>query len=151
MDLEALEYVPDAIVVVGRDGAIRHVNKAAEDLFRYRRADLVGRPIEALVPARFRTQHRAERAGYAAAPHVRPMGVGLELRALRSDGTELSVEISLAPMMLGDEPCTITVTRDVTERKLLEQRARELVQAKEEIRQRDEVLAIASHELRAPV
>jgi PAS domain S-box-containing protein len=151
VNLDAFEFMPDAVLVIGADGSMRYVNRAAEALFGYDRTELLGKPVEILIPARFRTQHRLHRHGYAEAPRVRPMGVGLELRALRKDGQECSVEISLAPLQVGTETFTITAVRDVTERKQIEERARQLEKIEEEIRQRDEVLAIASHELRAPV
>jgi two-component system, LuxR family, sensor kinase FixL len=151
VNLDALEFMPDAVLVTGDDGSIRYVNRAAEELFGYARTELFGRPVEILIPARFRTQHRLHRHAYAAAPRVRPMGMGLDLRALRKDGQECPVEISLAPLSVGAETFTVTAVRDVTERKQFEERARQLDRIREEIRQRDEVLAIASHELRAPV
>jgi PAS domain S-box-containing protein len=151
MDLEALEYMPDAVLVMAEDGAIDFVNRAGEALFGYDRSELIGRPVELLIPSRFRGAHRAERAAYAAGPRVRPMGLGLDLHALAKDGHEFSVEISLAPVQLGSRTLTIAAVRDVTERKRLEERARQAEQAEREVRQRDEVLAVASHELRGPV
>jgi two-component system sensor kinase FixL len=151
VSVDALEFMPDAVLVTGSDGSIRFVNRAAEVLFGYDRTELLGKPVEFLIPARFRPQHRLHRDEYGAAPRVRPMGLGLDLRGLRKDGQEFSVEISLAPLQVGAETLTITAARDVTERKQIEERARQLEKIREEIRQRDEVLAIASHELRAPV
>jgi two-component system, LuxR family, sensor kinase FixL len=151
LGLEVLDLMPDAVIVSGPDGAMQFVNRMAETLFGYARADLIGQPIEVLIPARFRTTHRAQRNAYAAGPRVRPMGPGLELTALREDGTEFQVEISLAPFDHDRETYTVAALRDVTERKLLERKARELAKAEEEIRERDQVLTIASHELRAPV
>ncbi len=151
MNLDALEFMPDAVLVTGPDGSMRYANRAAEALFGYDRTDLLGKPVEILIPARFRPQHRLHRQEYGETPRVRPMGMGLELRGLRKDGKEVSVEISLAPLQVGAETFTVTAVRDVTERKQIEERARQLDKIREEIRQRDEVLAIASHELRAPV
>ncbi len=151
MDLDVLEYMPDAVLVMKGDGTITFVNRAAEQLFGYARPELLGRPIEALIPARFRSSHRVHRQAYSEAPRVRPMGLGLDLRALARDGHEVPVEISLSPILLGSELCTIAAVRDVTERKRLEQRERAAERAEQEVRQRDEVLAVASHELRAPV
>ena len=151
VNLDALEFMPDAILVTGPDGSMRYVNRATEALFGYERTELLGKPVEILIPARFRPQHRLHRQDYAVTPRVRPMGMGLELRGLRKDGKEVSVEISLAPLQVGAEMFTVTAVRDVSERKQIEERARQLEKIREEIRQRDEVLAIASHELRAPV
>ncbi len=151
MDLGVLEFMPDAVVVVGADGTIQFVNRAGESLFGYERAEILGRPVEILVPSRFRAAHSVQREAYVAAPRIRPMGLGLDLRALAKDGHDFPVEISLAPLQVGLEAFTIAAVRDVTERKRLEELARKAESAEAEIRHRDEVLAIASHELRGPV
>ncbi len=151
MDLGILEVMPDAIVVTDPAGNIQYVNRSSEGLFGYERSELIGRPVEMLIPSRSREQHRRERQGYVAAPRIRPMGVGLELQGLKKDGEEVAVEISLAPLHLGPETLTLAAIRDVSERKRLEHRARQLQKAEEEVRRRDEVLAVASHELRGPV
>src|SRR5205807_4226623 len=83
-----LESAPDAIVVVGPDGLLSLVTRQAEELFGYRREELLGEPMELLVPERFRGRHPHHRDGYFADPKVRPMGAGLELYAVRKDGTE---------------------------------------------------------------
>jgi PAS domain S-box-containing protein len=151
MDFEVLEFMPDAVVVLAVDGTIRFVNRAGEALFGYERSEIMGHGVEILVPSRFRASHRAARESYAAAPRVRPMGLGLELRGLAKDGHDFPVEISLAPLRVGGAAFVIAAVRDVTERKRLEERARRAERAEAEIRHRDEVLAIASHELRGPV
>jgi PAS domain S-box-containing protein len=152
MELEVLEHMPDGVFVVDIGGVIQFMNRAAEALFGYSRDELLGHPIELLVPSRFRTSHRVHRDAYAAAPRIRPMGLGLELRGLAKDGREIPVEISLAPVGPGGEPgAMIAAVRDVSERKQLEERARRAELAEAEIRHRDEVLAIASHELRGPL
>src|SRR4051794_7513992 len=90
-----LESGPDAVVIVDARGAIQIVNRQTEALFGYARADLLGKPVEALLPARFRRKHVGHRTDYQNDPHTRPMGIGLELFGLRQDGTEFPVEISL--------------------------------------------------------
>src|SRR5215210_2679104 len=81
-----LEAAPDAMVIVGQDGRILLINGQAERLFGYGRAELVGRPVEFLVPARYREHHPAHRTGYFAGPRARPMGAGVDLYGLRKDG-----------------------------------------------------------------
>lgn len=86
-----------------------------------------------------------------AAPRTQPMRVSLDLFGLRKDGAEFPAETTLAPLRIGAETYVITAIRDVTERKKLEERARLYRKAKDEVRKRDEFLAIASHELFTPV
>jgi PAS domain S-box-containing protein len=151
VDFALLESVPDAMVIAHHDGRIVYANAVAERLFGWERAELLGHPIEVLMPARFRGMHQIHRTGYQAAPRTRPMGLGLDLYGLRKNGEEFSAEISLAALPVGDELYTIAAVRDVTERKKLESRAQLLRRAQEEVRERDEFLSIASHELRPPV
>lgn len=152
MDFSLLEFVPDAMVIADQaSGAIVYVNQLAEELFGYRREDLVGRPVETLLPPRFLEAHRRHRETYAAAPHARPMGSGLELVGRRRDGQEFPAEVSLSPLAGENRGYAIAAIRDVGERKKTEERARLYRQARDEVRQRDEFLSIASHELRSPL
>jgi PAS domain S-box-containing protein len=151
VDFQVLDFMPDAVVVASSDGKITFVNRAAEALFGYERNELIGRPVEVLIPSQFRGGHSLKRQAYSEAPHVRPMGLGLELRALTKDGHEIPVEISLAPLQKGTETQTIAAVRDVSQRKKLEEKAREAEKAAREVHQREEILAVASHELRGPV
>src|SRR6266436_257967 len=88
-----VESAPDGIVIVGQEGRIVVVNSQTEKLFGYDRAELVNKPIEILIPERFRGRHRGHRAGFMSSPQLRPMGAGLELHGQRKIGTEFPVEI----------------------------------------------------------
>jgi PAS domain S-box-containing protein len=109
-----LEAVPDALVGVDEAGMIRFVNRQTESLFGYDRGDLVGQPIETLVPVPLRVDHVAHRGDYTAAPRVRPMGTDLKLNGLRRDGNEFPVDISLSHVEDEDGILVIAAVRDMS-------------------------------------
>jgi PAS domain S-box-containing protein len=115
-----LEVAPDAIVVIDRSGAINTVNAQAEATFGYTLDELVGQPLEMLLPERFRGGHVEHRRDFTAAPRKRPMGAGLELFGLRRDGTEFPVDIQLSSLRTKDGTLPVAAIRDVTERRRLE-------------------------------
>jgi PAS domain S-box-containing protein len=151
MDFSLLEFVPDGIVVADDQGIIVFANAMAVNLFGWEREELVGQAVEMLLPARHRAAHKGLRRGYHAAPRPRPMGLGVDLAALRKDGSEFPAEISLAPLRSGEATWAVAAVRDVTERRRVEAKALLYRQAREEVRARDEFLSVASHELRTPV
>ena len=118
-----LESAPDAIVIVDELGLIQIINSEAELMFGYPRAELIGQPVELLVPSRQKEVHTENRARYTAKPKTRPMGVGLDLSARRKDGSEFPVEISLSPMPTDGGLLITSVIRDVSSRRRLEDAA----------------------------
>jgi len=115
-----VEAAPDALVLVDEHGIVELVNRQSEVLFGYDRGELLGRPVEALLPGRYATAHTVHRTGYRAAPGARPMGEDAELVATHRDGTEIPVEISLSPIHIGDALHVIAAVRDVRHRKATE-------------------------------
>src|SRR6266511_5130973 len=154
-----LESAPDSIVIVDREGRIAIVNQQVEQMFGYGRDELIGQPVEILVPERFRAPHVADRDGYIASPRTRPMGAGLELFARRKDGSELPVEISLSPLQDPDGMLVTSIVRDVSDRKRVEGQlrdaARELQLSNAELKElqqlREEWTSVIAHDLRQPV
>jgi PAS domain S-box-containing protein len=119
-----LAAAPDALLAVNEAGDIVFVNDQAERVFGWSRADLIGQPVERLVPERFARQHPSLRAGYMDHPTTRPMGVGLELWARRRDGSEFPAEISLSGFTTAEGNLVAAAIRDVTVSRRTEHRYR---------------------------
>jgi PAS domain S-box-containing protein len=167
---ELLEAAPDAIIEVNRDGCIVLLNRVTESLFGYAREELLGKPVEFLIPEELRTTHVHNRADYWNRPQTRPMGSGLALLGQRKDGSRFPVEISLSPVKSEEGFRVTAIIRDTSERKQAEDRLRaiqdkythELAASNRELEARNreieranrlksEFLASMSHELRTPL
>jgi PAS domain S-box-containing protein len=147
-----LEAAPSAVLVTGQDGRILFANSRTEVMFGYDRHELLGQPIERLMPRRYRKPHLEHRARFLDAPATRPMGMGRELVAQRKDGTEFPAEIGLGFVPQGERIQTIAFVADVTVRKLAEealhQRTRELEARNEEL---DAYAHTVAHDLKNPL
>ncbi len=147
-----LESAPDAMIIIDERGKIAIVNAQAEAMFGYRRNEMLGQPVEELLPKRLHKRHVQHREAFAKAPSLRPMGVGLDLAARRRDGSEFPVEISLSPVVSANGRFISSVIRDVTARKLMED---DIIAARQEAERANKAnsafLAAASHDLRQPV
>jgi PAS domain S-box-containing protein len=134
----AVESCPSGMVMVDRMGKIILVNTETERLFGYQRDELMGRPIDILVPERVRSHHSRHRDDFVRAPEARRMGAGRDLYGRRRDGTEFPVEVALNPIHTGEGLLVLSVIADISERKRVE-------------RLKDEFVSTVSHELRTPL
>jgi PAS domain S-box-containing protein len=120
-----VESVPSAILTVAQDGRIDLVNAQAEQIFGYSRDELIGRPIEMLIPQRQRARHPTLRAAFVAAPQARSMGVGRDLFGVRKSGVEFPVEVGLAPFATEQDAQVLASVIDISARKQAEQELRD--------------------------
>ncbi len=135
-----VEHAPDGILVVDGAGRIAFVNHQTEVMFGWVRDELLGQSVEVLIPGPKRTSHVGVRRAYHDDhPNVRPMGVGLDLAALRRDGTEFPVEISLSPVETPLGRLTIAQVRDISERKAAEFRMRSVEQNLTTVEERERI------------
>jgi len=124
------EFSPDAIITSDQEGRITEVNARTESFFGYQRAELLGQSVDVLIPERFRHSHPGHRKDYNSAPRIRPMGIGLELRGRRKDGSEFPIDIMLAPIDTPQGRVVLSTVRDISERKEAEEALRRSEQEK---------------------
>src|SRR5262249_9078828 len=151
---QVFEAAPNAMVMVGEDGRIVLVNAQVEKVFGYGRTELVGLPIETLIPERFQPEHPAHRKHFLGDPQTRAMGAGRELFGRRKDGREVPVEIGLNPIRTTDGLFVVASIIDVTERRKAEAETRELRQELAHISRvatMGELTAAIIHELGQPL
>ena len=163
-----VESAPYAIVLTDDEGGIRLINRQTEALFGYERNELIGKPIETLLPTRFRPNHFGYRNSFYHDPQTRPMGVGRDLYGLHKDGYEIPVEIGLTPLRSQDKVMVLSTIVDITERKKNEEKLllknEELARYNEELKARTSqliqsekmsalgtLIAGVAHELNNPI
>ncbi len=149
---QVVEVAPNAIVLVDGSGRIQLVNRQAEQLFGYNRQDMLGRPVEMLLPDQYRANHGAHRTAYTEAPQARAMGLNRELFARHKSGKSIPVEVGLAPIKTEDETLIHACIIDISARKQVEQTLRDQAEELSLANQyKSEFLANMSHELRTPL
>jgi PAS domain S-box-containing protein len=147
-----IEAAPDAIVIINKDGKIILVNAQTEQLFGYKRSELLGLPLETLLPHHFRKVHVQHRTQYASNPQARPMGAGLDLYARRKDGSEFPVDVSLSPIETNNGQLISSIIRDITERKRAEEETLKALQKEKELNElKTHFVSMVSHEFRNPL
>ena len=133
-----MEVCPSGIIVVDSDGAIAMINNEVERLFGFSREELLGRPIEVLLPQKLLSKHEAQHKGFTIHPDARQLGTGRDFRGRRKDGSEFPIEVGLNPVQFGNDIMVLGAIVDISERKRLE-------------RLQDEFVSTVSHELRTPM
>jgi PAS domain S-box-containing protein len=160
------DMAPNAMVMVGSDGRIELANVQTAKLFGHKREELLGQPVEMLVPERLRAAHAGHRDTFLRAPNIRTVGLGRELFGLHKDGSEIPLEIGLSPVTSVEGSFVLASIIDIRERRraaaaldeahsLLECHAAELAQTNKELAQKNEEVEafvyIVSHDLRGPL
>jgi PAS domain S-box-containing protein len=147
-----LESAPDSIVIVDAKGDIVLVNGQTEQLFGYQREEMIGKPVELLLPERFREGHVGQRQSYFKEPRARAIGSGLELFGRRRNGSEFPIEVSLSPLVTDEGVLISGAIRDISDRKRFQaELARARDEAMEGSRLKSAFVANMTHELRTPL
>jgi two-component system, sensor histidine kinase PdtaS len=146
----AVEAAATGMILIDGDGRVVLVNSRTETLFGYSREELIGAPLEMLIPERYRATHAVFRSAFFTSPSVRPMGVGRDLFGRRKDGSEVAIEIGLSPLRTAQGDFVLSTIVDITERKRAEAERQDLVNRLETLNlELEERVAIRTGELSA--
>lgn len=149
---QIMDIAPNAMIVVNQQGTMIQVNTQTEQCFGFRHEELLGQPIEKLVPERYRSQHRSYLQYFVKNPQIRAMGAGRDLLGLHKDGMEIPIEIGLNPIQSSEGMFILCSIIDISERKAIEKKLKEYTeQLAQSNRYKSEFLSNMSHELRTPL
>ena len=144
------KFAPDAILIADYAGRIKHANNKTENIFGYHPAELLGQPVEMLMPERFVPQFEQQRSKYMDESQPRPVGSNLGLVGKRKDGSEFPADVTLGLLQTRDGPLVLSVVRDITERKKAEYDIQQLnINLEHRVRERTAQLESANRELEA--
>lgn len=149
---KVIEAAPNGLVMVNYKGTIVLCNAQVEELFGFKKDELIGHPIDMLIPSRFRHNHASYVSGFMQKPEARQMGAGRDLFGLRKDGSEFSIEIGLSPIHIGNEIYVLSSIVDITKRKTMEDQLRHYSKVMEQKNlEMEQFVYTVSHDLKSPL
>ncbi|MCA9068111.1 MAG: PAS domain S-box protein, partial [Planctomycetaceae bacterium] len=140
-----VEAAPSGMLMIDRSGLITLLNSEAERMFGYSRDELLGQPVEILIPEQYREQHVQHRQQFFQYPRLRRMGAGVDLWGERKDGSRFPLDVRLSPIGTPQGYSVLAAVVDITDQKRME------LSLRDQVVQRDRFLATLSHELRNPM
>jgi PAS domain S-box-containing protein len=139
-----LEAAPDPMIITSSEGIIKLLNRQTEKLFQYTREELIGAPLDKLLPYKFKREYFEQRGSYMENPKMNNSTIGMAINALRKDGAEIPIEINFSPIKTAEETLVTAAIRDVSEQRLAAQR---ILEANEQLEKANQALQKANDEL----
>jgi PAS domain S-box-containing protein len=146
-----LEATPDPMIITNNKGIIEFVNSQAQNLFGYKKSEMIGLPVEIVLPEKFKKAHQHHRDLFFKNPSPRPMGKGRKLFAVTKNGRQFSAEISLSPIETENGILVSATIRDITKREEMEEALRKYTILESKSKEMEQFAYIASHDLREPL